>query len=361
MGNSQSQTGGDLSFDLSSPSTPFTQPIGTGGLKVGKTMFIEGEAISQGKKDHFEINFDADDRQRDVVFHCDVRFWKNEQHVMVLNNKLGKWQVEERLQNPFQQKQPFRIDIEIGADGFIIANNKGLPYTFKYRIRPERVAQIRIEGQVKINRIFYGYPPTSSPSQPPRDPIQSPPNPTYQAPPNPIYHAPPPAYQAPPSVTSGSLYGGSVHGSYPSPGSDGGYSAPGMTQAATPHVIHGGMYIGRQVVVYGIPNANAKRFNIDLHGHPGNIALHLSVRFDENAVVRNSLRSNQWENEERHASSFPFKPDQPFQIQILCDHVGYKIAVNGQHFTEFVHRIEASTVQSVVTGGDMSSVNVQIF
>uniref|UniRef100_A0A914W9K6 Galectin n=1 Tax=Plectus sambesii TaxID=2011161 RepID=A0A914W9K6_9BILA len=336
MGNQQSHTGGDLSFDLSSPATPFTQPTGPDGLKIGKIMFIEGEALSYGKKDHFQINFDADDKQRDVVFHYDVRFWKDDRTI-VMNSKLGKWQGEERVQNNFQQKQPFRIDVQIAPEGFIISTDKGLPYTFRYRIKPDKVAQIKIEGQVKINRIFYGYPPTSSPLK--HDAIQSPPNPTYQA---------------PPSVTSGSMYGGSIAST---PSSDG-YSAPGFTGGLAAHPVYGGMYIGRQIVISGTPSG---QFNIDLNGQPGNIALHISVRFNENAVVRNSLRANHWEHEERQGGHFPFVRNQPFQMQILCDHSGYKIAINGQHYADFFHRIEASTVQSVATAGDLSGATVQIF
>jgi len=45
-----------------------------------------------------------------------------------------------------------------------------------------------------------------------------------------------------------------------------------------------------------------------------NLALHMSVRFNENVVVLNSLIDNNWQQEERH--EIPFSPGEKFDLHI---------------------------------------------
>jgi len=254
-------------------------------------MFIEGQAIGNGSKDHFNVTFDADEKEKvkEAAFHYDVRFWKDEQSIVMNSEHNGKWQKEERIQNTFTKNRPFRIDVQITNDAFVISHDNGMPYAFNYRIKPQNITKVAIDGQVKISRIYYGYPTFSKPKE-----------------------------------------------------------------------IPGGMQPGRQVVIKGTPNGNAERFTIDLNDANGNTALHLSTRFSEGAVVRNSKNNNQWGQEER-GGSFPFSKNQPFQLQILCDPQSFKIAVNGQHFADFQHRMDAANVQTVTVIGDLSGVDVQVF
>uniref|UniRef100_A0A914XM39 Galectin n=1 Tax=Plectus sambesii TaxID=2011161 RepID=A0A914XM39_9BILA len=288
MGNQNSSSGGDLSFEMSGPPTPFHIPT-PGGLQVGKVMFIEGQAIPHGNKDHFSVTFFSDEKGEEAAFHYDVRFWKDEQSIVMNSQHNGKWQKEERIQNTFEKNRPFRIDVQITSDAFVISHDNGLPYAFNYRSKPNAITKIAIDGNVQIKHIYYGYPSHSKPK-----------------------------------------------------------------------AIEGGMQPGRQIVVKGTPLGNAERFTVDLKDASGNVALHISTRFSEGAVVRNSMSANQWAAEDR-GGSFPFAKNQPFQLQILCDPNVYKIAVNGQHFADFPHRMDSGSVQSVTVLGDLSGVDVQVF
>lgn len=74
------------------------------------------------------------------------------------------------------------------------------------------------------------------------------------------------------------------------------------------------------------------------------LALHLSPVFTHpQRVVRNSLQSLQWGPEESTGGN-PFTPGQQFEVIILVEYNCYKIAINGFHFTEFIHRYEFSSM-----------------
>ena len=77
------------------------------------------------------------------------------------------------------------------------------------------------------------------------------------------------------------------------------------------------------------PNNFVFRFAVNLQCGPNlnprdDLAFHISPRFHERAVVRNSLVSGQWGSEERHGN-FPFQAGSGFEILLLCDATHYKV------------------------------------
>ena len=74
----------------------------------------------------------------------------------------------------------------------------------------------------------------------------------------------------------------------------------------------------------------------------GDIGFHFSVRFNERLVVRNSRQNNVWGPEEREPRVMPFVAGRDFEAMILCEESAYKVAVNGKHFIEFLHRVPLS-------------------
>ncbi|CAG5126305.1 unnamed protein product, partial [Candidula unifasciata] len=130
---------------------------------------------------------------------------------------------------------------------------------------------------------------------------------------------------------------------YPSPSGGPLYNPP--VPLTTP--IQGGMYPGKIIYLTGIPKQNANRFNVNLTcgaHESSNIALHFDARFhfgndSHNVVVRTHRQGGNYGPEERHQNFFPFTPGVNFEIMILAEHASFKVAVNGQHFTEFFHRI----------------------
>ncbi|CAL1274133.1 unnamed protein product [Larinioides sclopetarius] len=85
------------------------------------------------------------------------------------------------------------------------------------------------------------------------------------------------------------------------------------------------------------------------------ISLHLSPVFTSPPrVVRTYLENQQWGPEESHGPYFPFAVDQEFEILILVESDQFKIAVNGQHFTEFQFKFPLQSISHIAVDGDVT-------
>lgn len=78
--------------------------------------------------------------------------------------------------------------------------------------------------------------------------------------------------------------------------------------------------------------------------------LHLSIRSQDNAIVRNHYHNKQWGNEERSGQN-PIQANEPFEILILAEDISYKIAVNGIHFCQFNHRLPLNLAKFISIEG----------
>lgn len=121
--------------------------------------------------------------------------------------------------------------------------------------------------------------------------------------------------------------------------------------------VEGGLVPGKMVKVQGNVPSNAIRFAVNYQLGPtlnprDDIALHVSPRFPEGFVTRNHIVSMSWGMEENEGPMW-IQPGQEFEMIVLCDHYGYKIAINGRHFTEFAHRLPYQKVTHLVIDGDV--------
>jgi hypothetical protein len=130
--------------------------------------------------------------------------------------------------------------------------------------------------------------------------------------------------------------------------------------------IPGGIFPGKAITVRGSSSSeHPHRFAIDLccgllvqGDHQDNKALHFNPRFikkkglfgsaDED-IVLNSLVNNKWGPEERFRNIL--QPDGPFTIRILILQSYFKIAVNGKHLADFVHRIPFASINTIFISG----------
>ena len=84
----------------------------------------------------------------------------------------------------------------------------------------------------------------------------------------------------------------------------------------------------------------------------GDIAFHFNPRFDDGSVIRNSRQNQIWGPEER-TGGLPFRQGNDFEIMFLADHGSFKVAVNGTHFIEFIHRMPLSLTGVLNIGGEV--------
>ncbi|KAH7712140.1 Galactoside-binding lectin family protein [Aphelenchoides avenae] len=131
--------------------------------------------------------------------------------------------------------------------------------------------------------------------------------------------------------------------------------------------IPGGVFAGKAILIKGtvIASSSDSRFNIDLccgrlvqGDHRDNKALHINPRFDgggswfskpDHDIVLNALVNNTWGAEQR--SRNPLEPGKPFSIRILILKDYYKIALNGTHLCDFIHRVPIQDVKTIFING----------
>jgi hypothetical protein len=121
---------------------------------------------------------------------------------------------------------------------------------------------------------------------------------------------------------------------------------PPVYNPAIPYAypIYGGLKPGMLIYISGRPTASPDRFSINIQSGtspypPPDIAFHFDVRFYNCTIVRNTFSNNQWHPEEKAISHFPFQPAVNFDMIIKVEHDRYMVALNGQHFLEFRHRL----------------------
>ncbi|XP_078675731.1 galectin-8-like isoform X3 [Branchiostoma floridae x Branchiostoma belcheri] len=311
---------GGMQAPVVNPGIPYIGEI-QGGLQPGKMITIQGFVIpgADRKRGWFGITYEecrfhvnlqcgaSTQPRADIAMHFNPRVMAG----VVVRNCLQNqaWGGEEKQHGPFPfaMGQNFEMIILTEPDKFKVAVNGQHFIEFRHRIPFQRVNTLAIDGKVQIQAIrFDSGMPGAPQAQRGGAPVFNP--------------------QVP--------YIGSIAG---------------------------GMYPGRMVIINGTVHPGAPdRFHFNLQcgastSPRADIALQFNPRFAARAVVRNSLINNGWGREEKDTPYFPFMPGQPFELMVLCQQDSFKVAVNGQHFTEFRHRIQPLTrVDTLVVEGKVS-------
>ncbi|XP_026159357.1 galectin-related protein-like isoform X2 [Mastacembelus armatus] len=110
--------------------------------------------------------------------------------------------------------------------------------------------------------------------------------------------------------------------------------------------ISGGMQPGKKVVVVAVVDSRPDRFYVALtcgcgtnREPPPDVALELCVRFRDQQVLRRACVSGSWGDVEGAVPFFPFIRDQPFKLEIHCEHGRFRVFVDGQQLFDFSHRL----------------------
>ncbi|XP_065136950.1 galectin-9C-like isoform X1 [Paramisgurnus dabryanus] len=294
------------------PKIPFTGSI-QGGLQNGKSIIISGRVLPCANRFHVNLHCGSHSAS-DIALHFNPRYERGSVYVVHNTCQKGCWGSEERkYESPFALGHPFTLQILVTQDTYKISTNGRHFMDFKHRISYTQVDTISVGGMVELNSVVFQNPPFL------------PPQPGFPAfPPQPGFPAFPPQPGFPPQHAIPPVCG------FPSYPSAVGYTIPYKT------IINGGLYPGKNILIQGIINPNAKRVAFNLCHRTG-IALHYNPRFDENVVVRNSHKMEKWDAEERFGG-MPFQRGQPFQVTITCNPHHYNVFVNGQQAHTFNHR-----------------------
>lgn len=112
---------------------------------------------------------------------------------------------------------------------------------------------------------------------------------------------------------------------------------------------------GNSIVIAGKTIDGAQRTQINLRANKeaiSNIGLHLSIRFDEEIIIRNTLINNEWGEEERSehlyesTSPNPLVPGDFFIVHIFASDEKFHISVNHRPFCTFKYRL---SIEQLIT------------
>ncbi|KAE9551650.1 hypothetical protein FO519_005148 [Halicephalobus sp. NKZ332] len=129
--------------------------------------------------------------------------------------------------------------------------------------------------------------------------------------------------------------------------------------------IPGGIFPGKAITVRGKTMESPDRFAIDLccgllvqGDHQDDKAIHINPRrvkkkglfgSSDEDIVLNSMVNNKWGAEERYRNVIP--EGGSFNIRILAVNSYFKVAVNGKHLADFVHRIPIEKITTIFIHG----------
>ncbi|XP_049325584.1 galectin-related protein isoform X1 [Astyanax mexicanus] len=119
--------------------------------------------------------------------------------------------------------------------------------------------------------------------------------------------------------------------------------------------IKGGMRPGKKITITGIVEPEPDSFDISLTCGCDDVALELSAKFEDKQLMRNAHVGGSWGEEETAIPFFPFIPDQPFRIEIHCEHQSFRVIVDGQPIFDFYHRVKSLlTIDTIQINGSLT-------
>ncbi|XP_068423796.1 galectin-related protein-like isoform X2 [Clinocottus analis] len=127
--------------------------------------------------------------------------------------------------------------------------------------------------------------------------------------------------------------------------------------------IRSGMRPGKKILVMGIVDLEPDSLDVSLTcgrdsekagTTPHDVALKLTARFADRQFLRSARVNGKWTGEEASTAYFPFIPDQPFRIEIHCEHQRFRIFVDGHPLFDFYHKVKSfSSIDTIQIRGDL--------
>jgi len=131
----------------------------------------------------------------------------------------------------------------------------------------------------------------------------------------------------------------------------------GGTKFPNPYNAIARLQPGKRLDISAIPTGN--RVNVNLYKAGQKFVFHISIRFDEGAIVRNAMEDGNWGKEERDGG-FPLSRNEIFDLTIVNKDYGYFIYINGKKFTVFEHRGANTEIETLEIDGSVELITVTI-
>ncbi|XP_048051306.1 galectin-9-like [Megalobrama amblycephala] len=233
----------------------------------------------------------------DIALHFNPRYDGGSGYVMHNTYQNGGWGSEERkYETPFPKGQLFALQILVTLGSYKISTN-GKPFSeYKHRMPFSWVDRIHMSGKVELSLVAF----------------------QYLAPHQPL----------------------------------GSFTVPYKS------IIHGGLQLGKVIIIQGFINPQANRVGFSLR-HKTGIAFDYSARFDENVVLCNNYEEGNW-GKEQQSDLVPFKRGEPLQVTIFCSRHYYEVFVNGEQTHNYSHRVtKLEKIDVLEVSGDVQLTFVQ--
>ncbi|XP_022363377.1 galectin-12 isoform X2 [Enhydra lutris kenyoni] len=251
------------------PVVPYVVTI-FGGLRAGKMVMLQGVVPLEARR--FQVDFQCGcsvHPRPDIAVHFNPRFHTTKPHVICNTLHSGRWEAEARWPRvPLQRGAPFRLLFLFGNEEMKVSVNGQHFLHYRYRLPLSRVDTLGIFGDILVEAIGF--------------------------------------LNISPFAEGGSEY-------------PVGYEVP--CSRALPR----GLWPGQVIVLRGLVLPEPKDFTLSLRDEAAHVPVMLRASFADRTLAWVS----RW-CKELISAPFLFYPQRFFEVLLLCQEGGLKLALNGQ-------------------------------
>ncbi|XP_045656659.1 galectin-12 isoform X7 [Ursus americanus] len=252
------------------PVVPYVTTI-FGGLRAGKMVMLQG--VVPLKAHRFQVDFQCGcslHPRPDIAIHFNPRFHTSKPHVICNTLRLERWQAEARWPRlPLQRGAPFLILFLFGNEEMKVSVNGQHFLHYRYRLPLSRVDTLGIFGDILVEAVGF--------------------------------------LNISPFAEGGSEY-------------PVGYELP--CSRALPR----GLWPGQVIVLRGLVLPEPKDFTLSLRDQAAHVPVTLRASFADRTLAWISP----WGCKKLISAPFLFYPKRFFEVLLLCQEGGLKLALNGQ-------------------------------
>uniref|UniRef100_A0A8C4QEP2 Galectin n=1 Tax=Eptatretus burgeri TaxID=7764 RepID=A0A8C4QEP2_EPTBU len=119
-----------------------------------------------------------------------------------------------------------------------------------------------------------------------------------------------------------------------------------------------GLKPGMKITIMGIIRKNADNVRVSLtcgSSSTADVALLLEACFQAGTLSRSAMLAGSWSPSELAIPYFPLTPEQPFRLDISCEHQRFKVVVDRQFICDFSHKVlSLSRVNTLKISGNLN-------